>query len=85
MVACLMGEVWGTLVSCRRALAQADGHDASGKAVLYFGCRKREEDYLYGDHFEEFCADGTLARLAVAFSRAQEDKVYVQHLLAQQV
>jgi sulfite reductase alpha subunit-like flavoprotein len=69
----------------RRHQIQTGHKDAPGRAVLFFGCRRRDEDYLYGEELEQFVKDGTLSKLDVAFSRAQADKVYVQHLLAQQV
>jgi cytochrome P450/NADPH-cytochrome P450 reductase len=56
-----------------------------GQAVLYFGCRRPEEDFLYREDLEVAKQDGTLSRLEVAFSRATQDKVYVQHLMRNQV
>lgn len=56
-----------------------------GQAVLYFGCRRPEEDFLYREDFNMAEQDGTLSRLEVAFSRATKDKVYVQHLMRNQV
>ncbi|EFJ49456.1 hypothetical protein VOLCADRAFT_59322, partial [Volvox carteri f. nagariensis] len=55
-----------------------------GEAVLFFGCRRDDEDYLYKEELEAFKVEGTLAALHVAFSRAQADKVYVQDLIKQQ-
>ncbi|XP_029847784.4 NADPH--cytochrome P450 reductase isoform X3 [Ixodes scapularis] len=54
-----------------------------GEVVLYFGCRKRDEDYLYREELEQYLADGTLSKLYLAFSRDQAEKVYVTHLLRQ--
>lgn len=51
--------------------------------VLYFGCRKEEEDFIYEDEMRQYCKDGTLANLYTAFSRDGSNKVYVQHLLKQ--
>ncbi|XP_036380632.1 NADPH--cytochrome P450 reductase-like isoform X2 [Megalops cyprinoides] len=52
-----------------------------GETVLYYGCRHRNEDFLYQEELEEFEKAGVLTKLNVAFSRDQEHKVYVQHLL----
>ncbi|XP_022234795.1 NADPH--cytochrome P450 reductase [Drosophila obscura] len=53
-----------------------------GESVLYFGCRKRSEDYIYESELEEWVKKGTL-NLKAAFSRDSGKKVYVQHLLEQ--
>uniref|UniRef100_A0A3P8YJH1 NADPH--hemoprotein reductase n=1 Tax=Esox lucius TaxID=8010 RepID=A0A3P8YJH1_ESOLU len=52
-----------------------------GETVLYFGCRHKNEDYLYQEELEEAEKKGVITQLNVAFSRDQEQKVYVQHLL----
>ncbi|XP_014102503.1 NADPH--cytochrome P450 reductase isoform X1 [Bactrocera oleae] len=51
-----------------------------GDTILYFGCRKRSEDYIYEEELEEFIKKGTLTMKA-AFSRDQNEKVYVTHLI----
>lgn len=48
---------------------------------LYFGCRRRDTDYIYQDELEQAEQNG-LIKLHLAFSREQEQKVYVQHKLA---
>jgi len=52
-----------------------------GPTILYFGCRRRQEDFIYKEELEPWLADGTLTELHVAFSRDQAQKVYVQMLL----
>jgi NADPH-ferrihemoprotein reductase len=64
----------------RRALRAAG--EPLAACHLFFGCRRRTEDFLYDEFLEQCEADGTLTALHVAFSREQEEKVYVQHLLA---
>lgn len=53
-----------------------------GETILYFGCRKKDEDYLYQEELEQYVKNGVL-QLHVAFSREQAHKVYVTHLLQQ--
>lgn len=48
---------------------------------MFFGCRYKNEDYIYQEELEEAEKNGVLTQLHVAFSRDQEQKVYVQHLL----
>ncbi|CAJ0940531.1 unnamed protein product [Ranitomeya imitator] len=52
-----------------------------GETVLYYGCRYESEDYLYKEELAKFKKDDVLTQLNVAFSRDQNEKVYVQHLL----
>uniref|UniRef100_A0A672HRS4 NADPH--cytochrome P450 reductase n=1 Tax=Salarias fasciatus TaxID=181472 RepID=A0A672HRS4_SALFA len=52
-----------------------------GETVLYFGCRHKNEDYIYQEELEEAEKNNVLTQLNVAFSRDQEHKIYVQHLL----
>ena len=51
-----------------------------GPAMLFFGCRKPDHDYLYKEDLEAAAAWG-LVDLHVAFSRAAAERVYVQDLL----
>lgn len=62
-----------------RQYQRDDGRDV-GQTVLYFGCRKQSEDYIYEDELKQFETKGTLT-LKTAFSRDQNEKVYVTHLL----
>lgn len=52
---------------------------ASGRNWLFFGDQRRATDYLYEETLEAWRADGHLARLDLAFSRDQAEKIYVQH------
>lgn len=63
-----------------RAWLKQQGKEV-GETVLYYGCRHKNEDYLYQEMLEQFQKDGVLTQLNVAFSRDQGEKEYVQHLL----
>lgn len=43
--------------------------------MLYYGCRYKNEDYLYQEELEEAEKESVLTQLNVAFSRDQEHKV----------
>lgn len=61
---------------------QAAKVNTPGQALLYFGCRKPDEDYLYEQDWQAFTDAGVLTKLRVAFSRAQQHKVRMSgHLL----
>ena len=57
------------------------GH--GGKNWLFFGSRSADTDYLYREELENMHGDGHLTRLDTAFSRDQDDKVYVQDRMLQ--
>ena len=52
-----------------RAARKAKGATL-GPAMLFFGCRHPEQDYLYADELKAFAADG-ITELHTAFSRAR--------------
>src|SRR5436305_9509970 len=54
-----------------------------GPAMLFFGCRHPDQDFLYADELKAFAADG-ITELHTAFSRGDGPKTYVQHLVAAQ-
>ena len=55
------------------------------ETMLFFGCRKRDEDFLYDSDWEGFVADGALSKFVCAFSRETSEKVYVQHKLREHI
>jgi cytochrome P450 / NADPH-cytochrome P450 reductase len=65
-----------------RAARKASGATL-GPAMLFFGCRHPEQDFLYADELKGFAAEG-VTELHTAFSRADGPKTYVQHLVAAQ-
>ena len=77
----------GTGIAPMRALLQERSHQKLnqklpvGSNVLYFGCKKRDLDFIYSDELNSFEKEGTLTKMHLAFSREQDEKVYVQHLL----
>lgn len=87
----------GTGLAPMRALLQerqfllenASSSSASSSSVgdcwLFFGCKHEEMDFIYRDEIERFKSQGTLTHLYTAFSRDGDRKVYVQHLMTEDV
>jgi sulfite reductase (NADPH) flavoprotein alpha-component len=70
----------GTGIAPFRAfLAERRATNAKGKNWLFFGDQKSSCDFLYQDELRELQTAGYLARLDVAFSRDQAEKIYVQN------
>ena len=70
----------GTGIAPFRAfLQERKAVGATGDNWLFFGDQRRDSDFLYRDEILGYARDGTLSRLDTAFSRDQQEKVYVQH------
>jgi cytochrome P450/NADPH-cytochrome P450 reductase len=63
-----------------RAAQKAKGATL-GSAMLFFGCRHPDQDFLYADELKAFEAEG-ITELHTAFSRAEGPKTYVQNQVA---
>jgi sulfite reductase (NADPH) flavoprotein alpha-component len=71
----------GTGLAGLRSLLKARIADGQQRQWLLFGERNREHDYLCRKELEEWLINGDLARLDLAFSRDQAQKIYVQDRL----
>jgi NADPH-ferrihemoprotein reductase len=70
----------GTGIAPLRSFLQQrylSGIAPKGRTMLFYGCRYKEKDFLYGDELSSYNG----LDYFIAFSREQEDKVYVQHLI----
>ncbi|WP_185826777.1 flavodoxin domain-containing protein [Shewanella canadensis] len=75
----------GTGVAPFRAfMQQRAAQKHTGKSWLFFGNRNEELDYLYRDEWQQHLDSGVLTRMDLAFSRDQQQKIYVQHRIEQQ-
>ena len=59
------------------------GGSSLGPAMLFFGCRHPDQDYLYADELKAFAGAG-IVELHTAFSRGDGPKTYVQDLIKAQ-
>src|SRR5216117_3590405 len=68
----------GTGVAPFRAyLQERKATGAKGKNWLFFGAQHEKCDFAYGDEFKAYKKEGLLARLDCAWSRDQQQKIYV--------
>ncbi|XP_013884668.1 NADPH-dependent diflavin oxidoreductase 1 [Austrofundulus limnaeus] len=68
----------GTGVAPFRSLLQERLMEGKTGNVLFFGCRSESKDFFFSSEWEDMMKAGHLL-LFTAFSRDQEEKVYVQH------
>ncbi|WP_346863022.1 assimilatory sulfite reductase (NADPH) flavoprotein subunit [uncultured Draconibacterium sp.] len=72
----------GTGVAPYRAFMQhRESLGIKGESWLFFGDRRFSSDFLYQAEWQKLLKSEHLSKLDVAFSRDQEEKVYVQHKL----
>jgi sulfite reductase (NADPH) flavoprotein alpha-component len=70
----------GTGIAPFRAfLEERKATGAMGKNWLFFGDQQRASDFLFEMEMECYRREGLLSRLDLAFSRDQNEKIYVQH------
>ncbi len=74
----------GTGVAPFRAfLQERQATGASGKNWLFFGEQNRAQSYFYKNEWKTLMKDSVLHRMDTAFSRDQEQKIYVQHRMTE--
>lgn len=70
----------GTGIAPFRSFVQQRGNQgAGGRSWLFFGERNFTTDFLYQTEWQQYVKEGVLTQVDVAFSRDQQEKVYVQH------
>ena len=75
----------GTGVAPFRAFMQErKATDAKGDAWLFFGEIHEDGCFFYKNEWEEYLNDGTLNKISTAWSRDQEEKIYVQHKILEE-
>ncbi|WP_319782576.1 assimilatory sulfite reductase (NADPH) flavoprotein subunit [Oceanisphaera sp. IT1-181] len=75
----------GTGIAPFRAfLQERDARDASGQNWLFFGNPHFTQDFLYQLEWQRYMKSGLLNKISLAFSRDQQEKIYVQHKLREQ-
>jgi len=74
----------GTGVAPFRAfLQERQAMGGTGRNWLFFGEQSRAQSYFYKDEWKCLIRAGTLHRMDTAFSRDQEQKIYVQHRMTE--
>jgi sulfite reductase (NADPH) flavoprotein alpha-component len=72
----------GTGIAPFRAFMEQRVHDGgSGKNWLFFGDQSEKTEFYYKDEIESWVDEGHMWRFTTAWSRDQEEKIYVQHRL----
>jgi sulfite reductase (NADPH) flavoprotein alpha-component len=75
----------GTGIAPFRAfLQEREFRNAKGINWLFFGDRNAATDFIYRDEIEAMQKSSVLSKLDLAFSRDQEEKIYVQDRMREQ-
>ncbi len=65
----------------RGVLQEREELDLTGNTWLFFGNQHFNTDFLYQTEIQDWLKNGVLEKVDLAFSRDQEEKRYVQHLI----
>ncbi|ROQ30525.1 diflavin oxidoreductase [Gallaecimonas pentaromativorans] len=68
----------------RAFMQEREATQAQGRNWLFFGSRHLRNDFLYQTEWQRWLSEGQLSKLSLAFSRDQQDKIYVQHRLKEE-
>lgn len=63
----------------RSFLAERDATGANGRNWFFFGEQHFTTDFLYQTEIQNYVETGVLTNIDLAFSRDQQEKIYVQH------
>jgi sulfite reductase (NADPH) flavoprotein alpha-component len=72
------------IAAFRSFLAERDATGASGRNWLFFGEQHFTSDFLYQTEIQNWHETGVLSKINLAFSRDQQEKIYVQHRMLEQ-
>lgn len=68
----------------RSFMQEREAQEAEGKNWLFFGNPNFTQDFLYQVEWQAYVKSGLLSRISLAFSRDQQDKIYVQDRLREE-
>jgi sulfite reductase (NADPH) flavoprotein alpha-component len=71
------------IAAFRSFLADRDATGATGRNWLFFGEQHFASDFLYQTEIQNWFETGVLNKINLAFSRDQQEKIYVQHKMLQ--
>ena len=67
------------IAAMRSFLYEREATGATGRNWLFFGDQHFTSDFLYQTEIQKWFETGVLTKLSTAFSRDQQEKIYVQH------
>jgi len=67
----------------RSFIEERTNQGAEGKSWLFFGGQYFASDFLYQTEWQDYLRTGALTKMNAAFSRDQQEKIYVQHKIQQ--